>query len=69
MSDPETDARLVELCGYIVGMVKSRCRKKITVLIDGDTFGVCAVEDLTNPRGPIPAPPQMGPQASAQETS
>ncbi len=58
---------MLDLCGFIVGTVKSRCRKRITILVDGDTFGVVGVDEILNPKGPIPEPPGVGVVASRPE--
>ena len=68
MVDVSLEHRIIDLCGFVVGMVRSRGRKRITILIDGETFGVASIEDLLNPRGPIPQPPHMAVETGGKIT-
>jgi len=56
----------MDLCGFIVAQVNSRKKRKITIVVDGESFGVGSIEEVLNPRGSIPVmfgsrPPTGGP--------
>jgi hypothetical protein len=57
LSDQGTEQRLMELLGYVAGVVRSKCKKRVTIMVRGDAFGVASVEELLDPHGPIPPPP------------
>ncbi len=48
------ERRLMELCGFIVAQVNRRRKRRITIVIDGDHFGIGSIEEILNPRGNIP---------------
>ena len=54
MSKEALEQRLRDLCGFIVKQIASHKRRRITILVDGESFGIASVEELENPRGPIP---------------
>jgi hypothetical protein len=48
------EQRITDLCGFIVKQVAARKRRRIMILVDGESFGIAGVEEIMNPRGPIP---------------
>ena len=56
MGEGSREQRIVDLCGFIVSQINTRRRRKVTIMIDGERFGIASVEDLVNPFGPIPTP-------------
>lgn len=48
------EARLHELLGYVEAVVQAKGKRRITILVDGETFGVATDELILNPTGPIP---------------
>ena len=56
------DQRLMDLCAFIVHTVNGRRRTRITIVIDGDSFGIGGVEEVFNPRGNIEAASRGGRQ-------
>lgn len=48
------EQRLRDLCGFIVAQMRQGGKRKVTLLIEEQTFGVTSIEELMNPRHPIP---------------
>jgi hypothetical protein len=54
----EYERRLRKLLEYVEDAVRSGGRRRVSILVNGDEFGLSADELLLNPRGPIPDPPR-----------
>jgi hypothetical protein len=50
----EYEKRLKKLLEYVEDAIRSGGRRRVSILVNGDEFGLAADELLLNPRGPIP---------------
>jgi hypothetical protein len=51
---PEYERRLRRLLDYLEDVIREGGRRRVSILVNGDEFGLSADELLLNPRGPIP---------------
>jgi hypothetical protein len=51
---PEYERRLRRLLDYLEDAIREGGRRRVSILVNGDEFGLSADERLLNPRGPIP---------------
>ncbi len=51
---PEFERRLRKLLQYVEDVVRDGGRRRVSILVNGEEFGLSADELLLNPRGPIP---------------
>jgi hypothetical protein len=51
---PEYERRLRKLLDYLEDVIREGGRRRVSILVNGDEFGLSADELLLNPRGPIP---------------
>lgn len=63
------EQRLQALVQYLVGAVNTRGKRRITLLVDGESFGIAGIEELLNPRGPIPNPCHVRPPSGEASPS